>query len=339
MKTEIKKEDIKSVVLEWDWNEISIPNNKIQKLIYEEEKSNGREIWCNFVSIEIDLSFMQEDNRIEKIQEKNIWNVAIIRKNNEEFTLTLPSYRKDSYCGEAKEIDIAWKYENLCEQHEVKGNTFLLQWNELKEQEIYMNEQEMSKFFQKGNLSSISKLTHPLLVEFLKRIIEQNEKESSIFTKIEALSKKDNKPTIHFSNLGESIIHIKQQIENAISHRMKGYKIEEKYEPIYGQDRYYINVKNRAHHWNFNFIFLTELKNLEKIICEIEPNADTKNYFSRNILVFKDNVNIEETMLDLYRKIYSNRDNIEIENETLLVTTYSKINQMWYHIHKEWNLL
>ncbi len=333
MKVELKKEDIKAVVLEWDWDEISIPNNKIQNLVYEEEKSNRHDIHCNFVSIEIDLSFMQEDNRIEKIQGKNIWNVTIISKNNEKFTLTLPSYRKDSYCGETKKIDIAWEYENLCEQHEVKENTFLLQWNELKEQEIYMNEQEMSKFFQKGNLSSIANLTHPLAVELLKRIIEQNTAEENTFNKIEKLSQ------IHFNNIGEANLNVKKQIEDGISNKMKGYKIEEKYEPIYGLDRYYINVKNGVNHWNFNFIFLTELKNLEKIICAIEPNADTRNYFSRNILVFKDNVNIEETMLDLYRKIYSNRNNIKIENETLLVTTYSKINQMWYHIHKEWNLL
>ncbi len=333
MKVELKREDIKAVVLEWDWDKISIPNNKIKKLVYEEEKSNGREIWCNFVSIEIDLSFMQEDNKIEKLQEKNIWNVAIIRKNNEEFTLTLPSYRKDNYCGETKEIDIAWEYENLCEQHEVKENTFLLQWNELKEQEMYISEQEMSKFFQKGNLSSIANLTHSLAVELLKRIIEQNTAEENTFNKIEKLSQ------IHFNNIEEANLNVKKQIEDAISHRMKGYKIEEKYEPIYGLDRYYINIKNRAQHWNFNFIFLTELENLEKIICAIEPNEDTKNYFSRNILVFKDNVNIEETLIEVYKNIYANKNSIEIENETLLVTTYSKINQVWYHIHKEWNLL
>lgn len=70
-----------------------------------------------------------------------------------------------------------------------------------------------------------------------------------------------------------------------------------------------------------------------------EPNDDTKNYFSRNILIFNDNVNVEKTMLDFYRKVYKNKNKIEILNEKLLFTTNKEINEIWYDIHKEWNLL
>lgn len=70
-----------------------------------------------------------------------------------------------------------------------------------------------------------------------------------------------------------------------------------------------------------------------------EPNDDTKNYFSRNILIFNDNVNVEKTMLDFYRKVYKNKNKIEILNEKLLFTTNKEINKIWYDIHKEWNLL
>lgn len=70
-----------------------------------------------------------------------------------------------------------------------------------------------------------------------------------------------------------------------------------------------------------------------------EPNDDTKNYFSRNILVFNDNINVEKTMLEFYRKVYKNKNKIEILNEKLLFTTNKEINKIWYDIHKEWNLL
>lgn len=125
----------------------------------------------------------------------------------------------------------------------------------------------------------------------------------------------------------------------------KGYMCTQEYYPINGTGIVILNAQNHAHRWNFNFVLIEKIdnekdkENLYKVICEGEPNDDTKNYFSRNILVFNDNVNIEETMLDFYRKVYKNRNKIEVLNEKLLFTTNKEINEIWCDIHKKWNLL
>ena len=114
---------------------------------------------------------------------------------------------------------------------------------------------------------------------------------------------------------------------------------------MYGIDIFIVNAINHSHHWNFSFVLIPNLETQEdrnriyKVIYDSVPNEGTKNYFSRCILVFNDNINLEEFMLEFYRNTYKNTNPIKVLNEKLLFVTYKDINKFWYDIHNSWDSL
>ncbi len=244
---------IEEIILEWDWENIAIPSKNIKRIEYDNPKN------CKNVLLEIDLKYIKEQKIIEKVQNQNIWSIQIKYKNNNNISLTLPSYRKDNYCSENKVFN-EWENKNLCEHHQEKENTYIIEWHEIEEKEANMNYEEMKIFFKKDNLINICNLKNNLEIEIFKRIL--------------------NNPKIEKEGLSINYILIP-----------KTYK------------------KNQ----------------LDQLIYEIEQ----KQKAEKNVLIVNDNINIEQLIKDLCNK----------KSDNLVVTSYSKINKIWYNIHKEWNLL
>lgn len=351
---------MKEVKICWDWEDIVIPKEYIKELKYKYEKQRGEELYCNNVILELDLQYIKTHNIAENeklgltvfdsLQQKNIWNIEIVNDNNETISLILPSNRKDNYCKEEQYV-IKWEAKNLCEHHKIQKNTYCIEWNEVEEKNTYMNPEEIRIFFKKQLLSKIFNGNHYLGTEVLSHILEQNRKEKSISDRIEELSKKDNGVEVILHNFKEDIREIIYRIHDVDARRgkvygiKKGYILTEEYYPLHGIDIIIVNAKNHSHHWNFNFVLIPKIekeedkKSIYEVICNSEPKEDTKNYFSRTILVFNDEINVEEFMVKFYRKVYKNTNKIDIKKEKLLFTTNKEINKIWYDIHKQWDLL
>lgn len=311
----IKLEELKEVRILWDWQEAVIPIEYIKKLQYQEVKKNTYEIECREVVLEMDLAYIKshaligdKEVTIEgSIQNKDIWSVELVTK-NEKMILTPPSYRKEIYCGE-KEFVVSEDAENLCETHQIEGEIYRIEWKEEEEKDSCMSPREWSIFFQKANLTDISNITHQLGIELVDRILFKNKEENLDVIK-----------RIHETDMRIGKIYSIK----------KGYTLSKEYYPLHGLDIFILNAKNHSHHWNFNFILVPNLKkeeqSLYKVIEEGIPNEDTKNYFSRTMIVHEEKDSLQEDML-------------EYLNENLIFVTYQELNQIWYEIHKEWNLL
>lgn len=311
----IKLEEIKEVRILWDWKEAVIPREYVKKLQYQEAKKSTYEIGCSEVVLEIDLAYIKSHTLIdeeevtieERIQNKDIWSVELVTR-NENIILNPPSYRKEVYCGKT-EFLVSEDAENLCETHQIEEEIYRIEWKEAEEKDIYMSPREWSMFFQKAKLTDISSITHQLGIEFVDRILFKNKEENLDIIK-----------RIHETDMriGE-IYSIK-----------KGYTLSKEYYPLHGLDIFILNAKNHSHHWNFSFILVPNLEkeeqSLYKVMEEGIPNEDTKNYFSRTVIVHEEKDNLQEDML-------------EYLNENLIFVTYQELNQIWYEIHKEWDLL
>lgn len=311
----IKLEEIKEVRILWDWKEAVIPREYVKKLQYQEVKKSNYEIGCSEVVLEIDLAYIKSHTLMdeeevtieERIQNKDIWSVELVTK-NESIILNPPSYRKEIYCGK-KEFLVSEDAENLCEMHQIEEEIYRIEWKEAEEKDIYMSPREWSIFFQKAKLTDISNITHQLGIELVDRILFKNKEENLDIIK-----------RIHETDMriGE-IYSIK-----------KGYTLSKEYYPLHGLDIFILNAKNHSHDWNFSFILVPNLEkeeqSLYKVMEEGMPNEDTKNYFSRTVIVHEEKDNLQEDML-------------EYLNENLIFVTYQELNQIWYEIHKEWDLL
>ena len=314
----VRLEETQEVRLQWDWQEAIFPREYVRKLQYEEGTKRNNEIECSKVILAVDLAYIKEHNIVspiskkeitifDRLQEKDVWNIVLITE-KEKYTLNLPSYRKESYCGE-KELLVSEDAQNLCERHQVEKAIYTVVWEEIEEKEFYMSQGEWSIFLQKGNLTDISTITHPLGIELVDRVLLKNKEEN-----LDMLYR----------------IHEADTRRKEIYNIKKGYTLSKEYYPLHGIDIFILNAKNHAHHWNFNFILVPNLaqeeQNLYKVIEEGIPNEDTKNYFSRTIIVYDEKEKLKEEMLGYL-------------NENLLFVTYQELNKIWYEVHKEWNLL
>ena len=165
----VRLEEIQEVRLQWDWQEAIFPREYVRKLQYEEGTKRNNEIECSKVILAVDLAYIKEHNIVspiskkeitifDRLQEKDVWNIVLITE-KEKYTLNLPSYRKEIYCGK-KELLVSEDAENLCEVHKIEENTYSMEWKEAEENEVYMSQKEWSVFFQKEKLTKISSLTH-----------------------------------------------------------------------------------------------------------------------------------------------------------------------------------
>lgn len=310
----IKLEEIQEIRLQWDWQVAVIPKEYIKELQYKETASNGSEIECEQILLAVDLEYVSthplENETImirERIQAKDTWYIEVITQ-SEKMIFNIPSYRKEIYCSN-KNILVGQDAENLCELHQIEKDSYIMKWRELGKQEISMNQEEWKILFEKDSLTKISNWKHQLGLELIDRILLKNREEN--LDVIKRIHKIDTRTGEFYS-------------------MKKGYVLSKEYYPLHGVDIFIFNAKNHSHHWNFNFILVPNLaqkeQSLYKIIEEGIPNEDTKNYFSRTMIVHNANEKLQEDML-------------EYLNENLIFVTYQELNQIWYDVHKEWNLL
>lgn len=224
---EINIEDMKEIKFCWNWEYAVIPKEYVNKLIYNEVKKDNYSIYCDYIALEIDLEYIKthklcesfsndselEESIFDVLQARNTWNLKIVYNNEKSIEINLPSYRKDFYCSEEKYFS-AWNAKNLCENHKIQNNNYIVEWKELEEKDTYMNSKEMSMFFKKGNLSEFSTNTHSLGIEIFDRILKLNMKDNSITDNIEQLSKEDNGAVVVFDKFKENVLKIIHRLHN-----------------------------------------------------------------------------------------------------------------------------
>ena len=156
--------EIKSVIICFDWERMIIPRDYVKCLEYDDKK-NGEN-----VILEVDLDYIKnhkyfmgndldsyQKNNIEsdsnltiweRLQGRNVWFLEVVYE-DETVHMKLPSNRKDFYCHESQYI-MPWDAINVCEVHSTDGGVFKIVWSK---NDVYMNEEELKLFLANDNLS------------------------------------------------------------------------------------------------------------------------------------------------------------------------------------------
>jgi len=342
------EQEVKKIRLHWDWKVAEIPQQAVMRFAYEPTEDGVDNIT---VVLEMELAYLEsqycqwlweelenKESILEAIKEKNIWEIEVTDEQGESSFVTLPSNRKEMYCGESK-WTIGWEAPNLCENHTVQDGKYIIEWKKALPQETAMELTEWERFFQKEKLSQIEN-KNVLGIELFDRILVANQQENAVYKEIE----KQTNGKVTFPGYTQMLTETRRKIHE-INHATgallgikKGYSATEKMENIHGFQVDIFNAKNHAHHWNLNWICVQDLnEQFEKVLLAGEPNADTSNYFSRTILIAEEYPAIEEWLAEFYPKIYG--ENCKVTEEKILVISKEDLNQYWYEIKEEWRLL
>ena len=317
-------DNIKEVRMNWDWNYITIPKEELKLLKYnkidEKVKTIHPYIKCDYVCIEINLDYLKtqynntEYSLLDYIQKKNIWNIEVTMQNEEIITLDLPSYRKESYFPNNYYLSMDAK--NLCEKHSVSENIYKIEWVTLSKKEMWISFEELPLFFKNGILS-IYYTVHEIGIELFERILMSN-------------IQKQNLQNIDTFSMLKRILESNERTKT-LYRRKLSYQVNEEYTSTDGIERIHLNFSNHSYKWNLTFLFVnssTYNKKLDSILEQL-CKPDTPHFFHRTILIFKNEKSIDE-----FHNTYPN-----LSKEQFLYTTLEEINELWYHIHDEANLV
>ncbi len=317
-------DNVKEVILHWDWSYITIPKTEIKLLKYNKikEKLNTAYpyIECNYVCIKIKLDYLKtkyKDTKyslLDYIQSRNIWDIEIITQNEEKLVLNLPSYRKESYF--PNKYYLSMDAPNLCEKHSVYHQLYKIVWIPPSKKDMWMSYDELLLFF-KHKILSVYYTQHEIGIELFERILKSN-------------IKNRNLKNIDTFSILKRIREANDRTKN-LYRRKVAYQVNEEYVSTHGIHRIHLNFTNHSYKWNLTFLFVnssTYNKNLYSVLKQL-CLPDTSHFFHRTILIFKDKNNIKE-----FTKTYHN-----IPKEMLLYTTVQELNELWYHIHNEADLV
>ncbi len=316
--------NIKEVIFHWDWSYIIIPQNEIKLFKYnkikEELNTAYSYIKCDYVCIEINLDYLKtnyndtEYSLFDYIKGRNIWDIEVIMQNKEKIYIELPTYRKESYFPNTHYLSM--DAINLCEKHSMLQQYYKIEWALPSTKDIWMNYQELLSFFEHGILSTYY-TQHEIGIELFERILKSNIKNRNL-QNIDSFS--------ILKRIRESSERTKK-----LYRRKVAYKVNEECDSTYGIKKIHLNFSNHSYKWNLTFLFVdssTYNKTLDSVLKQL-CLPDTSHFFHKTILIFKDENNIDE-----FTNSYTS-----IPQEMFLYTTVQEINDLWYHIHEEANLV
>lgn len=371
---ELNIEEIKEIQIFWqmdDW--ATIPKKYIKKLTYNGVKRRNNnnlinydfKIICDYVNLEIDLEYIKKqklneysfscewnftESIMDRLEDQNVMYLKIIDKNEKCIRMEIPKYRKDAYCGKSQSLYDGYA-KNICENHEIKNNNYIIKWKKPEKEDIYMNQEELNMFFIRNNLIYIATKKQLLAIELIERILKQNYKENSIIDKIEKLSREDKGIVVRFDKYKENIEKIinklytldypKKFMHGKIK---KGYIVSEDYDPENGIPEDHVLFRNKAYQYLFSFLLVNKIDNKKDFlnlcrVMSLAPKDDTKNNIWKYILVFNDNINIEKYMLEYFRHSQpKNNEEIIVTEKYMILTTNEEINKIWYDIYNEFDL-
>lgn len=289
-------EKIEEVRICFDWETMIIPSKYVKKIMYNIESVanySDKILDCSEITLEVDLHYIKthkyymgnsidyyKENHIafdseltiyERLQDKDVWYLEIIDKNQNYLELNPPTNRKEYYCSE-KEYIMAWDAPNACEIHNIVDDTFKMEWSYTDD---YMNEEEIQMFFKKENLTQREGKNNKFGLYLFEHILLENKKEKDC--------------------LNEWDFYLKSK-----------YKVTEKYQVLEGVNTVLFNIKYKKDNRDNRFIFIPNANVKDAVYKIIED--DKKNCVSKWIFIFNDDISIEDFLKDYKDKeILENR--------------------------------
>ncbi len=315
--------NIKEIRLCWDWQTVVIPKEYLKEFTYElKQNSDNTELNdCSKLKLVMDLDYLKshkvlngymvgleegiEDDTliINLLSGLDIWFIKVIYNDDSSKVLDLPSYRMNSTLKTTDWFNCFEK--NTCEKHQILSNSYVIEWQYPKLEEVYMNKETSLSFLQ-----SIF-LTHHLTYDKLNSF--------ELFEYLLKLKGMDD----------NTLNQAKKDIYTICDNKYQNYVLpktitqECHYTNINNTDLIEYKIHNKSSEWLLNFIFVNDLTDLNNLL-DLKIINDTTNTFSSNILIVNDN-QTKDKVLSLTKKL-----NLTLTK--LIIITMDEFNQAIYDI-------
>lgn len=320
-------EEIKEIRLHWDFESVIFPREKIKNFSYVLNENHvsyskpfeswGKQFAVSLVSLEVDLEYAKKSyvyygEKEDKtkmafplLKSCTTWNLEIITNKEEAIGVIVPSFYKDLEM-EKGGVNV-WNAKNYFENVLETKDSFVLKW-EVDTNKLQVTFEELESLF-KTNRIGASKTGLLIQVELLNRLLkEKNEEERRlVMGRISELNRSN-----HYQ----------------FRYLKRGYKCNISSE----ENKITCHIKNKSYSGNIYYLFVRENK-IEKQKL-LQDKLDTSHYFSRIILAFDKNINIEKTT-NQFRNQW-NEEEKKYFSEKLLWIDYEQLVQIWIELYKKW---
>ena len=297
-----KLEEIKEIILNWDWYTIHLPKNVLRNFscVYNKEKDEYLHEIGNLQEayLEIDLDFVLNDDRkndeIDILTFNSFWNIVITTIDDKMYGLVLPFYNKKLYI-EQKSYVLG--VPNTFEEHKRTKESYIIHWKEDKEK-VRLTMDEMIELFKNKTKRGAIKLQYNIQIDILDIILEKAKKDRDDFFSI-------------FCFLG---------YDNSIHHIKSEYEIRTEYQEEKGFSNIVLHLDNGENNGLIQFTFVKDVTNYRDILELLNFNLANKT-FGKTILILDNNQKIAKKELT--------------ELEDVIVMNLDELNQIWFqYLHE-----